>query len=105
MKLGRVEFEMSEPRAQVRGRAFHFTEAEWQLLRVLIGHLDKLVSKPMLQHMIAGHGRNLSDPVLRDAVSRLRTKLNPLGVRIRTVYRLGYAIDSPKPRARAQRRA
>lgn len=80
-------------RAWLSDKPLDISAREWALLEFLINRIDKVVSKEQLRQAIGGWDEELSDNAIEVYVSRLRAKLEPGGVRIRTVRGLGYMLD------------
>ena len=71
------------------------TPREWSILEYLLLHADAVVGKDKLLQAISDWDDNLAPNAIEVYVSRLRTKLDPAGVRIRTVRGVGYRIEEP----------
>lgn len=69
---------------------------EWAVLEVLLARVEKIVSKEAIIQAVANWGEELSPNAIEVYVSRLRAKLEPAGVRIRTVRGFGYMLEDYK---------
>src|SRR5437762_3163694 len=69
---------------------------EWAVLEVLLGKVEKIVSKEAIIQAVAGWGDDLSPNAIEVYVSRLRSKLEPAGIKIRTVRGFGYMLEEYK---------
>ena len=58
-----------------------------------MNRVEKVVSKEQIRQAIGGWEDDLSDNAIEVYVSRLRTKLEPDGVTIRTVRGFGYMLE------------
>ena len=67
------------------------------MLEVLLARVEKIVSKEAIIQAVAGWDEELSPNAIEVYVSRLRAKLEPAGVRIRTVRGFGYMLEEFKP--------
>jgi two-component system OmpR family response regulator len=83
-------------RAYLSGEPLELTAREWAVLQVLLGKIEKMVSKDSIIHAVAGWDDNLSANAIEVYVSRLRAKLEPAGIRIRTVRGFGYMLEEFK---------
>ena len=72
-------------RAFLRGEPLELAAREWAVLEVLLAKVEKIVSKEAIIQAVAGWGDDLSPNAIEVYVSRLRSKLEPAGIRIRTV--------------------
>ena len=88
-------------RAYLRGEPLALLPREWAVLEVLLRCAERVVSKEAIIEAIAGRGKPLSTNTIETYVSRLRAKLAPAGVRIRTVHRVGYMLEAGTADARA----
>ena len=66
---------------------------EWAVLEVLLARVEKIVSKESIIRAVAGWEEELSANAIEVYVSRLRSKLEPAGIRIRTVRGFGYLLE------------
>jgi two-component system OmpR family response regulator len=80
-------------RAFLRGEPLELAAREWAVLEVLLAKVEKIVSKEAIIQAVAGWGDELSPNAIEVYVSRLRSKLEPAGIRIRTVRGFGYMLE------------
>ena len=71
------------------------TPREWSILEYLMLHAHGVVPKDKLLHAISSWDDNLAPNAIEVYVSRLRGKLDPTGVKIRTVRGIGYRLEEP----------
>jgi two-component system, OmpR family, response regulator len=64
------------------------------VLEFLLTRVGKVVAKEQILQSIAGWDDALSENAIEVYVSRLRAKLEPAGLRIRTVRGFGYLLES-----------
>ncbi|HZM33862.1 MAG TPA: response regulator transcription factor [Burkholderiales bacterium] len=83
-------------RAFLQGEPLELAAREWAVLEVLLAKVEKIVSKEAIIQSVAGWGDDLSPNAIEVYVSRLRAKLEPAGVRIRTVRGFGYMLEEYK---------
>jgi len=83
-------------RAFIRNEPLELAAREWAVLEVLLGKVEKIVSKEAIIQAVAGWGDDLSPNAIEVYVSRLRSKLEPAGIRIRTVRGFGYMLEEYK---------
>jgi len=89
-------------RAQLDGEALELAAREWAVLEVLLARVEKVVSKESIIQAVASWGEELTPNAIEVYVSRLRAKLEPSGVRIRTVRGFGYMMEEFKEKRAAQ---
>ena len=83
-------------RAFLRGEPLELAAREWAVLEVLLARTEKIVSKESIIQAVAGLGEELSANAIEVYVSRLRSKLEPAGIKIRTVRGFGYMLEEFK---------
>ncbi len=83
-------------RSFLNGEPLELAGREWAVLEVLLGKVEKIVSKESIIESIAGWNEELSPNAVEVYVSRLRSKLEPSGIRIRTVRGFGYMLEEFK---------
>jgi two-component system OmpR family response regulator len=83
-------------RAFLRNEPLELAAREWAVLEVLLGKVEKIVSKEAIIQAVAGWGDDLSPNAIEVYVSRLRSKLEPAGIKIRTVRGFGYMLEEFK---------
>jgi two-component system OmpR family response regulator len=83
-------------RAYLQDEPLELAAREWAVLEVLLGRVEKIVSKEAIIQAVAGWGDELSPNAIEVYVSRLRAKLEPAGIKIRTVRGFGYMLEEYK---------
>jgi two-component system, OmpR family, response regulator len=93
---GPLTIDAAARRAYLSGERLDLTMREWALLEVLLGKVEKIVSKESIIHWVASWDDELSLNAIEVYVSRLRAKLEPAGIRIHTVRGFGYMLEEFK---------
>jgi len=83
-------------RAFLNSEPLELAGREWAVLEVLLGKVEKIISKETIIQAVAGWGDDLSPNAIEVYVSRLRAKLDPAGIKIRTVRGFGYMLEEFK---------
>jgi len=83
-------------RAFLAGAPLDLAAREWSVLEVLLGRVERVVSKEAIIQAVARWGEELSPNAIEVYVSRLRAKLEAAGIRIRTVRGFGYLLEEYK---------
>src|SRR4051812_28872340 len=83
-------------RAFLKNEPLELAAREWAVLEVLLAKVEKIVSKEAIIQAVAGWGDDLSPNAIEVYVSRLRSKLEPAGIKIRTVRGFGYMLEEYK---------
>jgi len=87
-------------RAYLLGESLALLPREWAVLEVLLERRDQIVPKDVIMASLSRGGKAMSANTIETHVSRLRAKVEGAGVRIRTVHRVGYLLESPGPERR-----
>lgn len=90
---GPLVLDSAARRAFLNDQPLELAAREWAVLEVLLTKVEKVVSKESIIHAVASWGEELSPNAIEVYVSRLRAKLEPAGIHIRTVRGFGYMIE------------
>lgn len=74
-RVGDLEVDLDHRRVAVAGREVHLTPTEYELLKALIGHPNKVLTTAMLLRWVWGDQYGAGDHYLHVYVARLRKKL------------------------------
>ena len=94
---GRLTVDLDRKRATIGDKAVDLSAREYALLEYLMLNAGAIVSKERIGGAIASWDEELSPNAIEVHLSRLRSKLEPAGVVIRTVRGLGYLVEPPTP--------
>ncbi len=92
---GRLTLDTGARLVRVDGAPVDLPRRELSLLEVLLVHRGQVVEKQALHDKLFGFDDEAGVNAVEIYVHRLRKKLEPAGVRIRTVRGLGYLLESP----------
>jgi two-component system OmpR family response regulator len=93
---GPLTLDTSARRAFLGGQPLELAAREWAVLEVLLARVERIVSKESIIQAVASWGDELSPNAIEVYVSRLRAKLEPSGIHIRTVRGFGYMLEEFK---------
>ena len=93
---GPLQLDTVARRAFLKNEPLELAAREWAVLEVLLARVEKIVSKEAIIQAVAGWGDDLSPNAIEVYVSRLRSKLEPAGIKIRTVRGFGYMLEEFK---------
>jgi two-component system OmpR family response regulator len=91
---GPLEIDKAAQRAWLCGEPLELSPREWTVLEALLQRVERVVTKELIIQEIAGWNGELTLNAVEVYVSRLRAKLEPAGIRIRTVRGFGYMIEA-----------
>jgi two-component system, OmpR family, response regulator len=95
--LSALRFDATARRAHIGDLSIHLSSRECIILQYLMLKTGRIVPREQLTALVPGWSANTSDNALELLISRLRTKIEPGGVRLRTVRGLGYLLEPALP--------
>ena len=90
---GALRFDVSGKRATVNGTPLDLSAKEIAVLEILLLRAGRVVRKEHLIEKIYNWDKAIGQNAVEVCVHRLRKKLEPSGINIRTVRGLGYLLD------------
>jgi len=99
LELGKLSFDTSTKQVFMHGREVEFSSREREVLSSLLHKAGKVVSKQALTSAISSWDVTIGSNAVEVYVHRLRKKLEPEGISIRTVRGLGYLIEAADGRS------
>lgn len=96
LQAGSLQMDRDARRATIGGEPVDFSPREWSLLELLLGQRDKVVTKEQITQTWGGEAAAKSESAgsIEVYIHRLRRKLEPSGLSIRTVRGLGYLLEA-----------
>ena len=94
---GPLAFDRAGRCAFLQGNPLELAAREWAVLQILLEKVEKVVSKEAFIESLTKWEEDLSANAIEVYISRLRAKLEPAGIRIRTVRGFGYMLEEFKP--------
>jgi two-component system OmpR family response regulator len=94
MAVRGLSVDVEAKRLKMNGVLVDLTAREWDLLQLFLGRVGRLLSKEQIIEQLPNAGRVLTTNAIEVYVSRLRSKVQASGVRIRTVRGFGYMWES-----------
>ena len=92
---GSLVLDLERKRALVDGKPLDLSQREYAILEYLLSNLGAIVGKDKIAGAVASWDEHISPNAIEVHMSRLRAKLEPAGVGIRTIRGLGYLIEAP----------
>jgi len=96
-KIGLLEFDPGARQVMAAGEALDLPRREVSLFEALLGADGRLVTKSALLDQVYGTGADVEESVIEVYVSRLRNRIKPHGVTIKTQRGLGYQLLEVAP--------
>ncbi len=88
-----LRMDLEARRAYIGEEPLALSAREWEVLGFLLARADKVVAKEQLALASSGWEQGVSDNAIEVCISRLRAKIEPAGLRLRTVRGLGYLLE------------
>lgn len=93
--LGPVSYDLTARRFSVGGEAMDLPARELALLELLFTRAGKVVGKEAILQSLTTLDEGLSDNAIEQYISRLRRRLAPHGLILRTARGLGWYLEKP----------
>lgn len=94
--IGGLEFDRAARQVSVRGEVMDIPRREIAVLECLLERRGRIVPKSQLTDYVYGVGADVEASAVEPHVSRLRKRLQDLGIRIKTARGLGYLLEVQK---------
>jgi len=95
IEYGPLRYDTAGKQAIAGEEILDLSARETSVLEILLLRAGRVVSKEHLATHLYGWGEEVSDNAIEVGVHRLRKKLEPIGINIRTIRGLGYLLDKP----------
>ncbi|MGQ0609881.1 MAG: response regulator [Paracoccaceae bacterium] len=95
VSLGALTLDQISRQFSAHGQPIDLPPRERALLELLVMRAGKVVAKEAIEQSVTSLDDILSDNAIEQYVSRLRRRLQPLGLNLRTVRGLGYLLERP----------
>ena len=98
LHFGRLTVDTVGRRASIGSDPLELTPREWAALEYLLMRVGQVVSKEHMLQAMCSWDDSLTHNAIEVYISRLRSKLQDAGIRIRTVRGFGYMVEDPDER-------
>jgi two-component system, OmpR family, response regulator len=95
LRFGGLTVDTVARRASIAGEPLDLTPREWAVLEYLLMRVGQVVSKEHMLQAMCSWDDSLTHNAVEVYISRLRSKLQHAGIRIRTVRGFGYMVEDP----------
>lgn len=93
LKMGRLRMDLLARRTFFDGEPVELPLREWGILKIFLSNRDRILSKDFIMDcLLRSGGDRITSNAIDVYVSRLRSRLQPLGIVIRTVRGFGYLV-------------
>jgi DNA-binding response OmpR family regulator len=101
LSLGPLEMDTAQRRVSLAGQLMELGPREWTVLEYLLLQAPKPAAKDKLLAALTGWDKEITPNAIEVYVSRLRSKLEPAGVALRSIRGFGYRLELVSPSAHA----
>jgi len=102
LSLGPLEMDTALRRVSLAGQTMELGPREWTVLEYLLLQAPKPAAKDKLLAALTGWDKEITPNAIEVYVSRLRAKLEPAGVALRSIRGFGYRLELLPPSAHAR---
>jgi len=95
VSIGQLKVDVEAKSIRCGEAAIDLTAREWALLELFMARPGRVLAKEQIAQQLADYDSHLSANAIEVYVSRLRSKIESAGVRIRTVRGFGYLWEAP----------
>lgn len=97
--FGPLEMDTANRSLTLSGQAIELGTREWTLLEYLLMQVPKPVAKALLLQTMSCTDKGISANAIEVYMSRLRSKLEPAGISVRSIRGFGYRLELTDPSA------
>lgn len=93
LSIGALEMDTAQRRATLAGQPLELGPREWTVLEYMLLQAPKPAAKDRLLAALTGWDKEITPNAIEVYVSRLRSKLEPAGIRLRAIRGFGYRLE------------
>jgi DNA-binding response OmpR family regulator len=93
LTFGALELDSANRQARANGQLIELGPREWTVMEYLLIHAPKPASKDKLLAALTGWDKEITPNAIEVYISRLRGKLEPHGVALRSIRGFGYRLE------------
>ncbi|RYF42515.1 MAG: response regulator transcription factor, partial [Comamonadaceae bacterium] len=93
LSFGSLELDAANRQARANGQLIELGPREWTVMEYLLVHAPKPASKEKLLAALTGWDKEITPNAIEVYISRLRGKLEPHGVALRSIRGFGYRLE------------
>ncbi|HET9112958.1 MAG TPA: response regulator transcription factor [Burkholderiales bacterium] len=94
LTCGDLQLDTMSHRAWIKQSPLNLTAREWGVLEYLLMRQGQVLSKDKILQAVCNWDESISPNAIEVYMSRLRSKLEPAGVHIRTIRGFGYLLEA-----------
>ncbi len=93
LSFGGLELDSANRQARANGQLMELGPREWTVMEYLLIHAPKPASKDKLLQALTGWDKEITTNAIEVYISRLRNKLEPHGIAVRSIRGFGYRLE------------
>lgn len=93
LTFGALELDSANRQARANGQLIELGPREWTVMEYLLIHAPKPASKDKLLAALTGWDKEITPNAIEVYISRLRGKLEPHGIALRSIRGFGYRLE------------
>ena len=93
LSFGVLELDTGNREARANGQMIELGPREWTVMKYLLMHAPKPASKDKLLQAMSGWDKEMTPNAIEVYISRLRGKLEPHGIAVRSIRGFGYRLE------------
>ena len=97
LSFGTLELDSANRQARANGRLIELGPREWTVMEYLLINAPKPASKDKLLQALTGWDKEITPNAIEVYISRLRNKLEPHGIAVRSIRGFGYRLEMIGP--------
>ncbi|MES2977173.1 MAG: response regulator transcription factor [Pseudomonadota bacterium] len=96
ISFGNLELDTSQRQVRANGELIELGPREWTVLEYLLVHAPKPANKDKLLQALTGWDKGITSNAIEVYISRLRAKLEPYGIAVRSIRGFGYRLEQKR---------
>ena len=93
LSFGVLELDLANRQASANGQLIELGPREWTVMEYLLINAPKPASKDKLLQALTGWDKEITPNAIEVYISRLRSKLEPHGIAVRSIRGFGYRLE------------
>ncbi len=93
LRHGKLQLDLEARRVFYDGKPIDFSARELAVMELLMSRQGRVVTKEQIVDRVFGWGEDVGSNAIEVCVHRVRRKLEPCGIEIRTVRGMGYLLE------------
>lgn len=93
LRLAGLRMDLEARRAWLGEDPLSLSAREWEVLNFMMTRIGRVIAKEQFASATNGWDQSTSDNAIEVCISRLRAKLEPAGIQVRTVRGFGYLLE------------